>query len=655
MFQKKIFKAWIPIIVGICFSIAPYQVHVSGETLSQSAGVSIQSPGDVSGDAQTAAGEKESTDGIELYANGVEKDISQTAFIKSLLSKVGKGYSQSKRYEEDYYDCSSLVMRCLQEFGLTGVPISTAGWNSKLEGTKIGDIITFHGNGCKASYKLIAKNTDIISNPDAFMVPGTLMVLILPNESRGHIAVSLGAFDRQEGEYDPTENPQGVLQTTMEYVTSLLEQRYGVGQDLLLGLNSITQYPNTWMEKKYLGTDILLEDGTYSGEYNKIWRVEAYSDSTGVCVTNAAKGTNGLNAKYVLLPVTENANVNGNSNSVTYQEKNSIDDVQISNITSDGYLVDVTVTASSGIKQVFMPTWTAVNGQDDIVWHQATVNGRVASARILASQHNGEDGEYITHIYLYSNSGKIIVKDVYIDLTDCSQAVSFKHKHGWEFVDGKWYYYNAKREMATGFVHLEPHSYYLDDDGVMVIGWREIDGDWYYFHESGAMITGWYPVGDRWYYFDETGKMKTGWQQLNDGWYYLSESGAMVTGRYLVNDHWYYFDETGKMKTGWQQLNEDWYYFYESGEMITGWCLAGDHWFYLDETGKMKTGWLQLNDDLYYLYEGGQMITGWYPVGEHWYYFDENGKMKTGVQVIDGIEYNLGTDGAWIEPEENVG
>lgn len=71
--------------------------------------------------------------------------------------------------------------------------------------------------------------------------------------------------------------------------------------------------------EKYLGTDILLDDGTYSGQYNKIWRVEAYSDSTGVCVTNAAKGTNGLNAKYVLLPVTDDAN--SNSNTVAYQEK----------------------------------------------------------------------------------------------------------------------------------------------------------------------------------------------------------------------------------------------------------------------------------------------------------------------------------------------
>lgn len=572
MFRKKISSVVIPIIIGMCISVIPYQENMAGETSNKS--VSVQSSGEPSGDAQVISEETEDIDEIELYAVG-EKDISQTEFIKSLLSKVGKGYSQSKRYEENYYDCSSLVMRCLQEFGLTGIPISTAGWNSRLAGTNIGDIITFHGNGCKASYKLIAKNTDIISNPDAFVVPGTLMVLILPNESRGHIAVSLGAFDRQEGEYDPAENPQGVLQTTMEYVTGLLEQRYGVGQDLLLGLNSITQYPNTWMEKKYLGTDILLDDGTYSGEYNKIWRVEAYSDSTGVCVTNAAKGTNGLNAKYVLLPVTENTNLNSNTNLITYQEKNSIDDIQISDITSDGYQINVTVTASSGIKQVLMPTWTVKNGQDDIVWHKASVNGKVASVKIPASQHKSEAGEYITHIYLYTNSGNVLVKGAYVDLTDCSQAISFDHKHGWEFVDGKWYYYNARREKSTGFIHLQTNSYYLDDDGVMMTGWQKINEDWYYFHDSGAMVTGWYPVGD----------------------------------------HWYYFDENGKMKTGWLQLNGDWYY----------------------------------------LYDGGQMIIGWYLVGDHWYYFDETGRMKTGIQVINGIEYNLGTDGAWIKPEENVG
>ena len=33
-------------------------------------------------------------------------------------TKVGCKYSQEKRYEEGYYDCSSLVQRCYREFGL---------------------------------------------------------------------------------------------------------------------------------------------------------------------------------------------------------------------------------------------------------------------------------------------------------------------------------------------------------------------------------------------------------------------------------------------------------------------------------------------------------------------------------------------------------
>lgn len=124
MFRKKIFSVVIPIIIGMCISVIPYQENMAGETSNKS--VSVQSSGEPSGDAQVISEETEDIDEIELYAVG-EKDISQTEFIKSLLSKVGKGYSQSKRYEENYYDCSSLVMRCLQEFGLTGIPISTAG------------------------------------------------------------------------------------------------------------------------------------------------------------------------------------------------------------------------------------------------------------------------------------------------------------------------------------------------------------------------------------------------------------------------------------------------------------------------------------------------------------------------------------------------
>ena len=48
-----------------------------------------------------------------------------------------------------------------------------------------------------------------------------------------------------------------------------------------------------------------------------------------------------------------------------------------------------------------MPTWTEANGQDDIVWHQASVSGNTASFYVPVSAHKGESGAYITHIYVY--------------------------------------------------------------------------------------------------------------------------------------------------------------------------------------------------------------------------------------------------------------
>lgn len=231
-----------------------------------------------------------------------EVAISQVQLLRSMLAKVGKGYSQSLRYDANYYDCSSLILRCLQEFGLNRVPYSTYDWNNRLQGMKIGDVISFHGNGNYVAYKLAAVNTDEISNPDAFLVPGTIIVLIEPGYGGGHVAVSLGSFARQDYGLDPVNDNVAIVNQTRNYVVSQLATRYGADKSLLMGTNLITAYPNTWMDSNWLGNDIWTQDG-YSGVYNRIWRVEAFNKETGVCVTNVARGTNGLTAKYVLVPV----------------------------------------------------------------------------------------------------------------------------------------------------------------------------------------------------------------------------------------------------------------------------------------------------------------------------------------------------------------
>jgi hypothetical protein len=88
---------------------------------------------------------------------------------------------------------------------------------------------------------------------------------------------------------------------------------------------------------------------------------------------------------------------------------------EIKNITSSGYDVYVygVSDASSGIARVQFPTWTDLNGQDDIQasWQtNATASGTNQGNgtwyyRVNVSSHNNESGQYQTYIYLYDNAG----------------------------------------------------------------------------------------------------------------------------------------------------------------------------------------------------------------------------------------------------------
>lgn len=83
----------------------------------------------------------------------------------------------------------------------------------------------------------------------------------------------------------------------------------------------------------------------------------------------------------------------------------TISDVRISNVSSEGYTVSCTATAPSGISSVKMPTWTVANGQDDMVWHEASRSGNTFTYNVKRSEHNNEYGSYVTHIYAYNASG----------------------------------------------------------------------------------------------------------------------------------------------------------------------------------------------------------------------------------------------------------
>jgi len=84
-----------------------------------------------------------------------------------------------------------------------------------------------------------------------------------------------------------------------------------------------------------------------------------------------------------------------------------ITDIKIDNITNDSYTVSCSVSDDLNVSSVKMPTWTEKDGQDDLIWHEATVNNGIATFTVERKDHHFEYGKYITHIYAYDDEGAV--------------------------------------------------------------------------------------------------------------------------------------------------------------------------------------------------------------------------------------------------------
>ena len=100
-------------------------------------------------------------------------------------------------------------------------------------------------------------------------------------------------------------------------------------------------------------------------------------------------------------------NVPGSSQA---QAAPAIASVWTSDVTADGYTVHAAFTGTAS--KVLMPSWTAANGQDDLIWHKAEVSGDTATFRVKAAEHKGENGSYITHVYVYGENGSYVIAGV---------------------------------------------------------------------------------------------------------------------------------------------------------------------------------------------------------------------------------------------------
>ena len=86
--------------------------------------------------------------------------------------------------------------------------------------------------------------------------------------------------------------------------------------------------------------------------------------------------------------------------------------INITNVDPNAGTFDVHVTNISSpkpIKKVALPTWSSVNGQDDIIWYDAKrqVDGTYKIS-ISARDHKYSTGEYNIHLYYVQDNGQLV-------------------------------------------------------------------------------------------------------------------------------------------------------------------------------------------------------------------------------------------------------
>ncbi len=136
--------------------------------------------------------------------------------------------------------------------------------------------------------------------------------------------------------------------------------------------------------------------------------------------------------------------------------KPTVSNIKISGVTRGYYTVTATATDNIGVKEVNFATWTSKKGQDDLKWTKGVNLGNNRwQYRILASDHNMEGGEYITHVYASdaagNNQGKAAPAVRLPDVADNKKDTS-RRKFETQILN-----------MATGY-YLYPSEKTITDD-----------------------------------------------------------------------------------------------------------------------------------------------------------------------------------------------
>jgi len=154
-----------------------------------------------------------------------------------------------------------------------------------------------------------------------------------------------------------------------------------------------------------------------NGQDDLIWhKAQKQSDGTYKFTVRASEHKNSVGDYSVHLYYVQNdgkmVGVGGTTTKVSIatgekpQGKISIQNKN--NETGEFDIVVSGVVAPEGVKEVYLPTWSSENGQDDIKWYTAErqADGTYRK-RVYARDHKNSQGEYNVHLYYLNNRNQL--------------------------------------------------------------------------------------------------------------------------------------------------------------------------------------------------------------------------------------------------------
>ena len=152
-----------------------------------------------------------------------------------------------------------------------------------------------------------------------------------------------------------------------------------------------------------------------NGQDDLVWhKASRQSDGSYRVTIKSSEHKNSLGNYRADVYIVDNANQRHyvTETIVDVKHNKPVGTISVVNNNNDTGTFDVLITNltnPSGISGVVIPVWSEQNGQDDLIWHNATKqNDGSYKVTISASQHKWSSGKYIVHGYIVDASGKNI-------------------------------------------------------------------------------------------------------------------------------------------------------------------------------------------------------------------------------------------------------